>query len=319
MTVQSLLVAGRVPPDRLDELRGRLPGVRVSAVRAGEAMPPEAADATVLVAAALSSDQLRTAVDALPQLLWVHTVSAGADRYVPVLRGRGVLLTRTVHARAAAMSEHVVSMALALLRDLPGVLESQRQQEWRRREARLLSGSTVGIVGAGTIGAAAAQRFAAFGATCLGTKREPTPLPGFDEVLPPTRVGELVERSDVIVVACPLTEETRGLLDAGTLSRAKPGAVLVDVSRGGVVVGSALLAALREGRLAGAALDVFEVEPLPQGHPFWTLPNVIVTPHSSAAAPGVWNGILDELMANLGRYQRGEPLAGVLDVEGRGY
>ncbi len=282
-------------------------------------MPDEAKSAEVLVAAGMSTDGFALAVRQLPGLAWVHTVSAGVDRYVPALRGTGVALTRTEHARAAPMAEHVLAVSLALLRGLPAAWESGRSREWVRRKWRTLEGATVGIVGAGAVGRAAASRFAALGARCIGTKRTPSALPGFTAVLPPAELPVLLEASDVVVLTCPLTDATRGLIAASELSAMKPTAFLVNVARGGVVVEADLVEALHRGNIAGAALDVFEVEPLPADHPLWTAPNVIITPHSSSAVPTVKDAAISELTANLRRRLAGEPLDGLVDVDGDGY
>jgi phosphoglycerate dehydrogenase-like enzyme len=217
-------------------------------------------------------------------------------------------VTRTARARAVPIAEHVLTMTLALLRRLPELLEAQRDRRWERREVRGLQGATVGIVGAGAIGRATATRFRAFESRVIGIKREPQPLPEFDDVRAVSRLDELLALADVLVPSCPLTEETRHLLGRARLRLMKPTALLVNVARGAVVVEEDLLEALDEDVIAGAALDVFEREPLPPEHRFWRLPNVIVSPHTAAADPSVRQAVAREFLDSLGRYLQGEPL-----------
>ncbi len=315
----TVLVAGSVPPDQVTRLRASFPHLRFEAIPRAGPVPSEAYGATVLLTAGQPTDVFAQTVASLPRLEWVHTVSAGVDRHVPVLQGKRVLFTRTADARALPIAEHVVTMTLALFKRLPELLASQRRREWRRPRPLTLAGSTVGIVGAGAVGGEAAIRFKAFGARTIGLRRSSGPVPGMDEVWTSDRLHELLAASDVVVVACPLTPETRGSFDAAAFARMRPGAFLVNVARGGIVVEADLVASLSDGHLGGAALDVFEVEPLPNDSPLWRLPNVIVSPHSSSAAPDVWGAVMEEFAANLARFWRGEPLANLVDVDGRGY
>jgi phosphoglycerate dehydrogenase-like enzyme len=225
-----------------------------------------------------------------------------------VSEARALQVTRTARARAVPIAEHVLTMTLALLRRLPDLLDAQRDRRWERREVRGLRGATVGIVGAGAIGRATATRFRAFESRVIGIKREPQPLPEFDDVWAVSRLDELLALADVLVLSCPLTEETRHLLGRARLRSMKPTALLVNVARGAVVVEEDLLEALEEGIIAGAALDVFEREPLPPEQRFWRLANVIVSPHSAAADPSVRQAVAREFLDNLERFLDGEPL-----------
>jgi phosphoglycerate dehydrogenase-like enzyme len=182
-----------------------------------------------------------------------------------------------------------------------------------------LEGKTVAIIGAGSIGRAAAQRFRAFGTTVLGSKRTPEALPEFDEVVGPDGIGRLVREADVLVLACPLTPETRHLIDAASFGAMKPSAILVNVARGAVVVEEDLVAALRDGEIAGAALDVFETEPLPEDSPLWGMDNVLITPHVSYLGPGSERAIAAEFQENLRRYLAGEPLRNQIKSRELGY
>ena len=173
----------------------------------------------------------------------------------------------------------------------------------------------MGIVGLGSIGRELAQLAAALGMRVSGIRRRtgaPT-LPGVDRVLPPDRLHQLLAESDVVVLAVPLTGNTERLIDATAIDAMKPTALLVNVGRGRLVDDEALIAALRSGRLAGAALDVFTPEPLPADSAYWDLPNVIVTPHVSSAMADYWSPVMKLFADNLGRFERGEELVNVVD------
>lgn len=318
-TAPIVLIAGSVPPEQVSRLQASFTDFRFVAIAREGPVVPEAKGAVVLLTAGQPTTVLEETVASLPRLEWVHTISAGVDRHLPVIRGRRALFTRTAGARAIPIAEYVVTMTLALLKRLPELIASQRRREWHRPRPLTLAGATVGIVGAGAVGREAAIRFKTFGAKTIGLRRSGEPVQGLDAVWTADRLHELLAASDVVVVACPLTPETRGLLGATEFAGMRPGAFLVNVARGGIVVEADLIAALTSGKLGGAALDVFEVEPLPHDSPLWSLPNVIVSPHSSSAAPDVWDAVIEEFAANLLRFNRGETLANLVDVDGRGY
>jgi len=314
-----VVLAGRVPSELLAHLEGRFPELNFVSVPPEGPIADSARDATVLLTAGQPTPALKETVDALQRLEWVHTISAGVDRHLPVIAGRPVRFTRTAGARAVPIAEHVLAMTLALLKRVPDLLNSQRRREWRRSRPLDLAGATVGIVGAGAVGREAAVRFKAFGTRTIGLRRSGGPAHGFDTVWPSDHLEDLLIASDVVVVACPLTPRTKGLLGGREFELMRPGAYLVNVARGGIVVEEDLVAALQGGRLGGAALDVFEVEPLPAESPLWGMSNVIVSPHSASASPTVWDSVVEEFAENLTRYLSGAPLANVVDVEERGY
>jgi phosphoglycerate dehydrogenase-like enzyme len=181
-----------------------------------------------------------------------------------------------------------------------------------------LAGKTVLIVGLGQTGQAVAARARAFGMHVIGTRARPAPMENLDEVHAAADLPGLWERADLVVVSVPLLDSTRGLVDEGAFTAMKDSAILIDVSRGGVVDTDAFVEAMRRGAIAGAARDVFETEPLPPDSPVWELENVIVSPHCSAVYDG-WNMAAFEMfMDNLERWQRGAPLRNVVDPQ-RGY
>ena len=305
-----VIVAGKVPSDQAARIAAHFPGIRVDAVTERDPIPEHAADADVLWVAGLSREALRALLARLPGVRWIHSASSGLDRLlVPEIVERGLQVTRTANARAVTMAEFVVAVTLALMKRLPELLESQRVGRWERVAPATLAGSCVGIIGAGTVGRAAAARFRAFGTRTIGLKRRPVSLPEFDEVWGPDRLEEVLRASDVLLLSCPLSPETHHMIDRERLASMKRTSILVNVSRGQVIVQADLIAALRRGEIGGAALDVFEQEPLPARSPLWSQPNVIVSPHCSSAGPEVWSAVTDEFLANLERYLNGSPLA----------
>jgi phosphoglycerate dehydrogenase-like enzyme len=201
-------------------------------------------------------------------------------------------------------------------------MRRQAERRWDRSiEAREISGTTCGIIGMGAIGGETARRARALGMRVLATRRSITARGEDDlahELLPPSDLGYLLRESDWVVIAAPLTPETRGLIGAEELRQMKPSAVLVNVGRGPIVDEQALIAALRDGVIAGAGLDVFDQEPLPADSPLWDMENVVVTPHFSSGSDHYTTRAADIAADNLRRYLAGEPLRNVVDIE-RGY
>ena len=257
----------------------------------------------VLLVWDFNSDAVRAHWAAADALRWIHTASAGVDRLTfPALLDSPVILTNSRGVFDAPMAEYVLGLVLAMAKDIPGSLAAQARREWRHRETEPVAGRCAVVVGGGPIGRAIARLLDAVGMQVeLVGRREFGTLPA------------LLPRADWLVLAAPLTASTRGMLDAEALALMRPTARVINVGRGGLVVEPDLVAALRTGRIAGAALDVFAREPLPAGSPLWELPGVIVSPHMSGDVVG-WRETLVELFAdNLARYQAGKPLRNVVD------
>ncbi|TDH63370.1 D-2-hydroxyacid dehydrogenase [Dankookia rubra] len=255
---------------------------------------------------------------AAPALRWVQTFSAGTDMAVyQEMLARGLLLTNSTGASAPAVAQTAVTGLLALARQFPRIAAAQARHAWEplyaEPEPREVEGQAALIIGTGPIGQEIARLCRAFGLRTIGIRRDAAagPPPGFDAVAGFAALPDLLPRTDWLLLACPLTETTRGLIDARALALLPPGRHLINVSRGGVVDEAALLAVLRSGHLAGAFLDVFMMEPLPQDSPFWNLPNVIVSPHSAAASDGLPARVAAIFCDNLRRYRTGEPLRNV--------
>jgi phosphoglycerate dehydrogenase-like enzyme len=219
------------------------------------------------------------------------------------------------------MAEHTLGVILMFERKLHLSRDAQRERRWVQeplfREAPPLGelgGKILGLVGLGAIGSALAVRARALGIEVIAVRRHPKPDPApADAQWGTDRLSELLERADWLVLAAPLTTETRGFIGASELGRMKPSAVLINLGRGALVDEAALIEALAQGRIAGAGLDVFEQEPLPETSPLWSMPNVILTPHVSGFGPRYWERAIDLFRRNLGAYLAGRPLENVVD------
>jgi phosphoglycerate dehydrogenase-like enzyme len=264
-----------------------------------EALP----GADVLLVWNFTSDAVRGAWPAADALRWVHTASAGVDRLTfPELLESPVVLTNSRGVFDTPMAEYVLGLVIAMAKDLPGTLAAQARREWRHRETEPVAGRCAVVVGGGPIGRAIARLLAAVGMDVeLVGRREFDDLPA------------LLPRADWLVLAAPLTDTTRGMLDAAALARLRPTARVINVGRGGLVVEPDLIDALRCGRIAGAALDVFATEPLPPDSPLWELPGVIVSPHMSGDLIGWREALVTLFLDNLDRYRTGAPLRNVVD------
>ncbi len=256
-----------------------------------------------------------------PRLRWVQATSAGAGEQVraadlPAEALERVTVTTASGVHAVPLAEFAVFGLLAIAKDVPRVVADQRARTWPRprRPIRELRGETLFIVGLGRIGLEVARLAKAFGMRTVGFKRTAAdPPPCIDEVHTADRLGAMIEAADAVVVTLPGTAATRGLIDRATIARMRPGCIFVNVGRGSVVDEEALAEALRERRIAGAVLDVFAREPLPAASPLWDLPNVLVSPHTSALSPREDERIVALFLDNLRRYLAGEPLRNVVE------
>lgn len=253
---------------------------------------------------------------------WLHTASAGVDHVLtPAVRAKANLqVTNSGTAFEIAISEFVLAWMLMVARRLPLLLERQRAHVWEWVAQRELHGATVGIIGLGPIGRGVAARSKVFGMRTLGLRRQSLPADGVDEVLTgQVGLARLLAESDYLVLAAALTDQTRALLGANELAQMKPGTWLINIARGAMVDEPALVAALQNGPMAGACLDVFAREPLPTDSPLWDMPNVYICPHSSSGwTDGLQARQKQLFLDNLRRFVQGEPLASVVD-RARGY
>ncbi len=274
--------------------------------------------------------------EAAPRLRWVQLHLTGVDHVAEHdLMHSEVMVTTMSGASVPQIAEFALMCMLALSRRLSIMIDDVADVRWmgerfKRYRSFELRGSTLGIIGYGSIGREVARLGRAFGASVLATKNDLKKLKdeGYvleglgdpeaelpDRLYPPQAAGSMVSECDFIVVTVPLTPQTRGLVDAKVFEMMKPTAYLIDVSRGGVVDHGALVEALNEKRLAGAALDVYPVEPLPESSPLWNMPNVILSPHVAGASEKYNERAVDLFIENLHRYRAGRPLLNLYDPE----
>ncbi len=248
---------------------------------------------------------------------WIHTASAGVDAVLfPESAAAGVAITNSRGVFDEAIAEYVLGLILLFAKDLHTTLTLQQRRRWRHRESEMVAGSRLLVVGAGSIGRTIARLAGRAGMDVEGIARsERADDPDFDHVRPSVQLRERLAAADFVVIAAPLTNETRNMFGPEEFAAMRPGARLINVGRGAIVDHAALLDALKAGRLAGAALDVFDEEPLPSDHPFWKLPNVVVSPHMAGDFAG-WQQTLAALFVeNFQRWQRGDELLNVVDKE----
>ncbi|MEM6310261.1 MAG: D-2-hydroxyacid dehydrogenase [Pseudomonadota bacterium] len=259
----------------------------------------------------------RAAVVESDLVKWVSVGGSGTDHLGHWDTTR-VTVTNAAGVAAGMMAEYTIGALLHFNLDLPGFRAAQVRQTWGGGPVRPIEGQTLLILGLGATGQAIAKRAKAMGMHVTGMRARPQPTENVDTVITAQELDSALAKADAIALCVPLLESTRGLLNAARIARIKPGAVLVDVSRGGVVDQTALALALAEGQLRGAALDVFEVEPLPAHSPFWAMGNVIVTPHCSSVYEGWALKSVAMFCDNLNRWKAGDQLTNVVDPK-RGY
>jgi phosphoglycerate dehydrogenase-like enzyme len=267
--------------------------------------------------------------DQVPSLRWIQAHTTGVDQFHGhSLLDADVIVTTMSGSSAPQMAEFALMCVLALGHRLPQLMASSAVKQWAegrysRFEPQELFDSTVGILGYGSIGREAARLFSAFGATVLATKRDLKKIadegyqleglgdPGADlpdRLYPPEATRSMVALCDYVVIALPLTSKTQGAVNADVIKAMKPGSFIVDVSRGNVLDHGALIEALNSGHLAGAALDVYPVEPLPESSPLWEMKNVILSPHIAGSTPQYFTRAIDLFTLNLGHYLADRPL-----------
>ncbi|WP_368409252.1 D-2-hydroxyacid dehydrogenase [Halomarina litorea] len=291
-------VHGMPVDDYADALRERLPDheIRVGYTPAQER--ELLADAPVATGRLLDADLLADA----PALRYFACAYAGYGHLpVDALESRDVAVTTASGVHGPNIAEHVVGSILAFARRFPEAWRRQQRREWRHMQSHELTGSTVTVVGLGGIGETVVGRLSGFDVTTLGVRHSPEKGGPTDEVFGSDDLHEALARTDYLVLACPLTDETRGMIDGAAFETLPPSAVLVNVARGPVVDTDALVSALRGSEIRGAALDVTDPEPLPEDHPLWTLSNVLLTPHSSGHTPEYYERLADIVAENLRR------------------
>lgn len=294
-----------VPSDSVADVLSDLPGVEC-AVYDGTAPMPEGIDEVeVWIPPLVTVPDVPGTLARMSSLRLVQTVTAGVEPYRPHLPD-GALLCNARGVHDAGTAEWAVGAMIAVLREFPGFVDAQRRGEWTYHHTDVLADSTVLIVGYGSIGAALERRLEGFEVEVVRVARSTR-----DGVHAMDELPALLPEADVVVLLVPATADTAGMVDAAFLARMKDGAVLVNAARGGIVDTDALIAELKNGRLR-AALDVTAPEPLPEGHPLWSAPGLLITPHVAGSTPASGRRMLRLIRAQLLRYLADEPLVNVI-------
>lgn len=326
-----LVIYPGLADERLGRVRAAVPGVDVV-----DAPDEASAIATVGEADAFFGKMTPAILAAATRLRWIQSPTASLEHYLfPALQAHPATLTNMRGIHRKPIAEQVMGYVLSFARNLHQYVRLQERATWAPlggekerssfatgpgtvtaidRATRDVAGASMGIIGLGEIGREVARRAAAFEMMVLAVDAQPgLQASGVSEIVPPDRLDDVLERSDYVVVTLPQTPETVGLFDRDRFAHMRPDGYFINVGRGAVVVLDDLVAALRAGTFAGAALDVFEIEPLPRDHPLWAMENVIITPHTAGYAPSVAGRYLTVLIENLTRFSEGRPLLNEVD------
>lgn len=323
LCVQFRFTFWSIPPELPEAIRQHWPQMRVVHLTSYDQIPAEIHDTDIFAGYTLTPEQLAAA----HKLKWIHVTAAGVAQLMrPDVLASGITVTNSRGIHAIPMAEHTMGMILSFARKFPASLHYQRQHQWAQQEiwdARPrpteLKGSTLVIIGFGAIGTELAKRARAFGMRVWAVTRSGHADASLaDWTFPAIDLAKVLPEADYIVLAAPDTPDTHHMIGASELAAMKPSACLVNVSRGGLVDESELVAALQNGTIAGAALDVAEHEPLSQESPLWQMENVFITPHTSSVSENLWPRQTELMLGNLDRWFSGRQLINLVDLA-RGY
>jgi phosphoglycerate dehydrogenase-like enzyme len=316
VTQINVLVIDNPKADYLKPLRGLPASLKITVSDQLEILRNEAPEADVILNIA-DPGLLRAIFPKATRLRWLHSFSAGVETILfPELVASPVVLTNARGVYKTSLAEFVIASALYFAKDLPRMLRNQDAGVWGQYDVEELQGKVMGIIGYGETGRACAELARPFGMTLFGLRRRPELSQGdplLDRVFRTEGLLEMLALSDYVVLAAPATNATRMLIGEPEINAMKPQAVLINVGRGSSVDEAALIRALEGNRIRGAALDVFATEPLPAGHPFYGLKNLLLSPHIADHTPN-WQALpLQFFLANLERFVQGLPLRNIVD------
>jgi phosphoglycerate dehydrogenase-like enzyme len=320
MDDESILVLADPTEPQLRKLEELPDAVSIAVGNRAEAFERAAPDATVVFGWSLSGRLLREVIQMAPRVRWVHTRAAGLDNLLsPELVASPAVVTNGSGVFSQSLGEFALAAMLYFAKEMRQMIRNQTEGRWAPFNVTEISGQTVGIVGYGDIGRAVATRARAMGMRVLGMTRRGPLLYNMDNLVQriyaPGDRNEMLAECDYVVVAAPLTRDTRGLIGETEIGAMKPNAVVINVGRGPVIDEAALVRALTEKRIRGAALDVFDHEPLPEGHAFYRLENVLLSPHCADHTADWLDAAMRFFLDNFERYRKREPLLNVVDKE----
>ena len=306
-----------------ERLQREFPGCQFVQLEDYERVPAEIGDAEVFIGWSLPPEQLQTA----RKLKWIHSPAAAVHQLMyPELIASPVLVTNSTGVHGPVVAEHAIAVLLALAKRLPQAMHYQAKKLWAQEELwkerprpREVDGATVAVIGMGSIGSEFTRRAKSLGMMVLAVRENPGKgLGGADKVFAQAQIEAVLPQADYVVLCTPVTPATSGLIDLARLRKMKPDAYIINVGRGPLLVESDLIQALREHVIAGAALDVFDEEPLPPTSSLWTMQNVLITPHTAAVTERLWERHYRLIVENMKRFVSGQPLLNQVDKQ-RGY
>jgi len=307
------------PPWFAERLRREFPDLGVDQLNSYENVEQHLADVEILFGISIRPEQFIAA----KKLRWIHSQAAAVHQFMfPELVNSDVILTNARDVHGPVVAEQVIAMMFALAKRIPAAVRFQQKHEWGqdafssgRSHSRELAGATLGLVGLGSIGRNAAKHASALGMRVIAVREHPEKEKpqDVDEVLPTSKLQELLAQSDYVVLSAPVTAQTTGMIGARQLAAMKPDAFLLNVGRGPLIDEAALVEVLRQHKIGGAALDVFDQEPLPPNSPLWDLEDLLITPHTGGISENMWERHYALFSDNLHRYLSGQPLLGLVD------
>jgi phosphoglycerate dehydrogenase-like enzyme len=306
-----------------ERLQLDFPGHQFIQLQNYDRVPQEIADTDVFIGLSLRPEQFAAA----KRLRWIHSPAAAVHQLMyPELIKSSVALTNSTGVHGPVVAEHAITLLLALAKRLPQAMQYQAKHEWSQNQLwqgsprpREVADSTVLVIGMGSIGREFAARAKALGMRILAIRENPAKgLDGADAVYGSAQIDDVLPQADYVLLCTPVTPATTGIMNAARMSKMKPDAYLINVARGPLIDEAALLDTLQHRRIAGAALDVFNQEPLPADSPFWSLDNILVTPHTAAVTDRLWERHYRLIVDNMKRFLAGERLLNEVD-KSRGY
>jgi len=318
-----------------ERLRKEFPNVTVEHFTDYDVATPHFHDADAIMTWSLRPEQVALA----KKLRWIHSPAAAVHQLmIPEIISSDIIITNSSRVHGPVVAEHAIALIMALARRIPSVVRYQQQHVWsqtqlwnERPRPREIAGATLGIIGLGTIGTHAARLASGLGMRILATREHPekglppvlaapfgagegaNQKPSGNAVYGPDQIDLLLQQSDYVLLSAPLRSNTRALINAERLAKIKPDACIINIARGALIDTPALIDALRQHKIGGAALDVFDTEPLPSDSPLWDTPNVLIAPHYGAMTEKLWERHYANISENLRRFLAGEPLIGVVD------
>jgi phosphoglycerate dehydrogenase-like enzyme len=307
------------PPWFAERLRREFPDLGVDQLNSYENVEQHLADVEILFGISIRPEQFIAA----KKLRWIHSQAAAVHQFMfPELVNSDVTLTNARDVHGPVVAEQVIAMMFALAKRIPAAVRFQQKHEWGqdafssgRSHSRELAGATLGLVGLGSIGRNVAKHASALGMRVIAVREHPEKEKPqhVDEVLPTSKLQELLAQSDYVVLSAPVTAQTTGMIGSRQLAAMKPDAFLLNVGRGPLIDEAALVEVLRQHKIGGAALDVFVQEPLPPNSPLWDLEDLLITPHTGGISENMWERHYALFSDNLHRYLSGQPLLGLVD------